>query len=167
MDLTRAARDPWVWGQLILLVFVGIGAPLIARINLGPLDPILGQADPWPIRQAGWLLLATGVAGMAWGVGSLGKNLTPGVEPLASGEFVTTGAYARVRHPIYSGLIAASAGYAWLCSNWRLGLLVGAGAGLYFGAKASAEEQRLLKRFKEYEAYRKQVPKLVPWGRPG
>ena len=31
MDLHKATRDPWVWGQLALFALVGLGAPLLPR----------------------------------------------------------------------------------------------------------------------------------------
>ncbi len=42
MDLHKATRDPWVWGQLALFALVGLGAPLLPRyVALGDLDPVL------------------------------------------------------------------------------------------------------------------------------
>jgi protein-S-isoprenylcysteine O-methyltransferase Ste14 len=149
------------------MALVAFGVPLIARLNLGPLDPILSQMDPRALRLLGWIPLGAGAGLSAWGIAALGKSLTPGVEPLPAGEFVTRGPYRRVRHPVYTGLILALGGYTWLWANWRLALLVTWLAGLYLGAKAEREERWLVQRFPGYEAYRRQVPKLVPWGRRG
>ncbi|HYC32271.1 MAG TPA: hypothetical protein VEB59_08280, partial [Gemmatimonadales bacterium] len=61
MDLRRAARDPWVWGQLALFLAIGLAAPLLPRHGrLGALDPILSRLDPVAIRRLGWLLLLAG-----------------------------------------------------------------------------------------------------------
>lgn len=163
MEMGRAARDPWVWGQLLLLLLVGMGVPLLTRINLGPLDPILGRMDPVALRRVGWLAVAAGIGLMVWGAKSLGPGLTPSIEPPAESRLITTGPYARIRHPIYSGLILALGGYTWRLSNWRMALLVIGVASLYFGAKANAEERWLVQRFPDYQGYRQRVPKLWPW----
>ncbi|MGH7703129.1 MAG: methyltransferase family protein, partial [Gemmatimonadales bacterium] len=122
---------------------------------------------PVRIRRLGAVVGAAGLAELLWGLRSLGRNLTPGVEPLPAGELVRTGAYARVRHPIYLGLILVLSGYALVWSNWRLALIAGWGALLFFEGKAKAEERHLEERFTGYTKYCRQVPRLLPWGRPG
>ena len=162
MDLTKAARDPWVWGQLALIVCIGVIAPMLPRhINLGAADFMLNRVDPVRIRWWGGALMLAGALLFAWGIRSLGRNLTPGIEPLAESELVTTGAYAHIRHPIYAGLVLLLAGYTLAWSNWTLALMAGLGALQFFKAKARREEAWLLQRFPAYRAYRLQVPRMV------
>ena len=162
MDLAKAARDPWVWGQLGLFLLVGLGAPLLPRhVNLGSADSLLNRIDPDWIRRLGLALMAAGGLLALWGIRSLGRNLTPGTEPLPGAELITTGAYARVRHPIYAGVVLLLAGYTLAWSNWTLGLLVGFIALQYFQAKATAEERWLVERFPAYSTYMRQVPRRV------
>lgn len=162
MDLAKAVRDPWVWGQLALVLLVALWAPLLPRyVNLGGVDPMLNRADPDGIRWLGAPLIVAGVALAAWGVRSLGRSLTPGTEPLPGAPLVTSGAYAHVRHPIYGGLVLGLAGYTLAWSNWTLALLVGLLARAYFNGKAKAEERWLLRQHPTYEAYIRQVPRRV------
>ena len=162
MDLAKAARDPWVWGQLGLFLLVGLGAPLLPRhVNLGSADSLLNRIDPDWIRRLGLALMAAGGLVALWGIRSLGRNLTPGTEPLPGAELITTGAYARVRHPIYAGVVLLLAGYTLAWSNWTLGLVVGFIALQYFQAKATAEERWLVERFPAYSTYMRQVPRRV------
>lgn len=162
MDLRKAARDPWVWGQLALIVVVGLAAPLLPRlVSLGELDPLLNRVDPVRIRRLGWLLAAAGIGVAGWGARSLGRSLTPGTEPLPGAALVTTGAYAHVRHPIYTGVVLGLAGYTLIWSNWTLALLVGLVALAYFDAKARVEERWLLARHPEYAAYMRHVRRRV------
>ena len=162
MDLAKAARDRWVWGQLALFLLIGFGAPLLPRhVNLGDADFMLNRIDPGWIRALGIGLLLLGAFLFAWGVRSLGGNLTPGTEPLPHGELVTGGAYDRVRHPIYGGLVIALAGYTLAWSNWTLALLFGLAALKYFQAKASVEEDWLVERFPGYKSYQRRVPRQV------
>jgi len=162
MDLAKAARDPWVWGQTALFLLIGLAAPLLPRhIYLGEVDFLLNRIDPDWIRWLGAAVMTAGAVVVAWGVRSLGKNLTPGTEPLPGAELITTGAYAHVRHPIYAGVVLLLAGYTLAWSNWTLGLVVGGVAFQYFQAKAGAEEKWLMERFPAYEAYVRHVPRRV------
>ena len=151
MDLHKAMRDPWVWGQLALFALIGLGAPLLSR------HVSLGDGARW----LGAPLIAAGLALAAWGVRSLGRSLTPGTEPLPGAPLVTSGAYAHVRHPIYGGIVIGLAGYTLAWSNWMLALLAGLLAWAYFNGKAKAEERWLVSRYPTYEEYMRQVPRRV------
>jgi protein-S-isoprenylcysteine O-methyltransferase Ste14 len=162
MDLAKAARDPWVWGQLALFLVIGFAAPLLPRhVNLGNADFMLNRIDPAWIRVLGGGLLLLGLLVLVWGIRSLGRSLTPGTEPLSDGELVTSGAYTHVRHPIYTGLVLALAGYTLAWSNWTLALLFGFLALKYFQGKAAVEEDWLMERFPGYKSYMRRVPRQV------
>jgi protein-S-isoprenylcysteine O-methyltransferase Ste14 len=162
MDMAKAVRDPWVWGQIVLITIVGVVAPLMPRyVSLGEVDPAINRVDPDHIRWLGAPLIALGIALAAWGVRSLGKSLTPGTEPLPDAPLVTSGAYAHSRHPIYAGIVLGLAGYTLAWSNWTLALLVGLAALKYFGAKAKVEERWLVERHPLYATYMRQVRRRV------
>jgi protein-S-isoprenylcysteine O-methyltransferase Ste14 len=162
MDLHKAARDPWVWGQLALIGAVAVLAPVLPRfVSLGDADYAFNRVDPIWIRRIGCALALAGLALAVWGARSLGPSLTPGTEPLAGAPLVTTGAYAHVRHPIYAGLVLLLAGYTLAWSNWTLALIVGFVALQYFEAKARAEERWLLDRYPDYQRYAMHVRRRV------
>lgn len=162
MDLAKAVRDPWFWGQNILFILVGLGAPLLPRhLSLGGADFMLNRVDPTWVRWLGAPLVAAGVLITGWGMRSLGRNLTPGTEPLPGGSLVTSGPYAHVRHPIYTGVVLLLAGYTLAWSNWTLALIVAVVALQYFEAKARREERWMSERFPAYEAYMRHVPRRV------
>ena len=162
MDLRKASRDPWVWGQVALLALVAVLPPMLPRyVNLGNADYALNRVDPTWIRALGGLLASAGLAMGVWGVRSLGPSLTPGTEPLPGAPLVTTGAYAHCRHPIYAGLVVLLAGYTLAWSNWTMALVVGLVALQYFEAKARAEERWLMARYPEYQRYTVHVRRRV------
>lgn len=162
MDLAKAVRDPWVWGQTALMALIVLAAPLLPRyVNLGEADFMLNRVDPAWIRWLGGAVMVAGAFVMGWGFRSLGRNLTPGTEPLAGAELVTDGAYAHFRHPIYAGLVLFLAGYTLAWSNWTLALVVGIVALQYFQAKARVEERWLTARFPLYGSYLRQVQRRV------
>lgn len=156
MDLSKAARDPWVWGQVGLLGLVLLGVPRLAAAGL--LGARVGA--PWPALAAG--IAALGGLVTLWGFRSLGPNLTPGTEPLAAGQMVERGAYAWVRHPIYVGLSLFLAGWAGWTGTPAALLLTAAVSFGYFDRKAAAEERWMTSRFPAYAAYQQRVGKLWP-----
>lgn len=110
----------------------------------------------------GLLLVLAGVGLVARAVLDLGPNLSPFPRPRRNAVLVTTGAFARTRHPIYGGLIIAALGWAlWRTSGVHL--LVVAALALYMDAKARHEEVLLEERFPDYAAYRTRTKRLIPW----
>ena len=162
MDLHKAARDPWVWGQFALIALVAVLGPVMPRyVNLGSLDFAVNGVGPRWLRLLGGLIALGGVALSIWAIKSLGPSLTPGIEPLPGASLVTSGAYAYVRHPIYAGVVLILAGYTLAWSNWTLALIVAVVALQFFDAKARAEERWLEERYPAYERYRFRVPRRV------
>ena len=88
-----------------------------------------------------------------WGM-SLSRKENPGL--------VTTGPYAFVRHPIFSGMLLAILGSAIGQSIfWLLPLIA---YGPYFILSARREEKHLIEQFPEsYPAYMKRTRMLLPF----
>ena len=132
---------------------------MLALLGAGP-----WWRGQWPGRAApaigGALVLAGAWLGLA-GVRVLGMNRTPFPEPKPGSQLVTTGIYARVRHPLYASVIALGFGWALL---WRSGpaLALAAAQAVFFHAKARLEERLLRERFAEYADYIRRVPRLLP-----
>jgi protein-S-isoprenylcysteine O-methyltransferase Ste14 len=162
MKLGNSLRDPWVWGQVILIMAV-CALPWLA----GMVPPaswagaLLGPA-PFGVRLAALVVLLPGLTMFGWGALSLGPNLTPATQPLEEGAMVERGAYRVVRHPVYLGLSLSLWGLAWWFTTPWMGLLVAAVSFGYFDRKAAVEERWMLARFPAYSAYRQRVGKLLP-----
>lgn len=124
-----------------------------------------GASTPWPLGALwtllGGLLTALGSLVLLLAVSGLGRNLSPFPRPVPDGQLVTSGLYALVRHPLYTGLMLVCLGVAlWTNSPARLAL--SAVLLCLLDGKASREEAWLQERFLEYENYRRRVGKFFP-----
>jgi protein-S-isoprenylcysteine O-methyltransferase Ste14 len=110
----------------------------------------------------GAVVFASGIAFAVWARVHLGRNWGMPMTQKAEPELVTSGPYRCVRHPIYSGLLAALLGTA-LVTNLT-GLIIVAVLGGYFYYSASVEERNLIATFPTaYPAYRASTKMLIPF----
>jgi len=115
----------------------------------------------------GWLAVLAVAAiavAAAWavaGAARLGAGFTASPLPSAAARLRTTGAYACVRHPIYSALLLGGAGVVVLGGRLtRVAVWLALLALLW--CKARLEERELAARFPGYEAYAAATPRLLP-----
>jgi protein-S-isoprenylcysteine O-methyltransferase Ste14 len=114
------------------------------------------------LMYAGLALSVTGVLLTFTGVVSLGRWLTPFPQPLPESQLRTTGSYALVRHPIYSGVLFMAFGWS-LYSLSIAGLAFDAFLFVFFDRKVVREEEWLAGKFSGYAAYRRRVKRFIPW----
>jgi protein-S-isoprenylcysteine O-methyltransferase Ste14 len=114
------------------------------------------------ITISGQVLLVAGALLTLAGVVALGRGLTPFPQPLPESSLRTRGAYALVRHPLYSGILLMACGWS-LTSNSLAGLAFDIVLLVFFDRKAAREEIWLAEKFPDYAAYRRRVKKLIPW----
>lgn len=114
-------------------------------------------ASGWPDGMAGALkvvgavLAFAGAAVLFFAARALGSNLTPFPRPVERGEVTSTGPYAVVRHPIYSGGVLFFVGFGLAFSPWALVLALLLAA--VWGLKAVVEERFLRTRYPSYAEY--------------
>ncbi len=105
--------------------------------------------------------------GIAIGFGALGSMhlrefITPLPYPVDHNQLVQRGAYALVRHPLYSSQIFAA--FGWVVFSLSLPhLLILILGFVFFDYKASREEEWLTARHPEYTDYARRVRKFIPW----
>jgi len=116
-----------------------------------------------PLRAGvGLLLFADGLAFAIWARVHLGRNWGSPMSRKNDPELVTSGPYRLVRHPIYSGILVATAGTA-VALSWAW-LIAVALAAVYFVYSATVEEGYLTEHFPDtYPAYKRSTKMLVPF----
>ena len=146
-------------------------AIVVAGIVLlfGKTSAWLHAARLWHVGDGGaWLLALLTLPGFAfawWARLHLGRLWSGAVTRKEGHRIVDTGPYAIVRHPIYTGLIAATLVTA--LAEATLPALAGCALiALGLWLKARLEEQFLRQELgaEAYDSYRRRVPMLLPFG---
>lgn len=107
--------------------------------------------------------MAAAAAFAAAAIRELGKQWSLTARLLQGHELVTSGPFARVRHPIYSALLGllVATGLTW--NSWPMTLAAVAVYVLGTHLRAGREERLLLSQFGErYRDYARRVPRLLP-----
>jgi protein-S-isoprenylcysteine O-methyltransferase Ste14 len=149
---------PWSRELRIRAVMVVI---VILLIRLGAFRAHGLNTDPWR-AGSGLMLFALGLGFAIWARVHIGRNWGTPMTQKDDPELVTSGPYHLVRHPIYSGILAAGVGTAvalsWL---WLIAVVL---AGVYFVYSATVEERYMTEQFPDnYPVYKSSTKMLVPF----
>lgn len=161
---TVGARTAWqqraIRLGLIVLIVVVVRIPAVRH---GLFESAQAQiAGNRPIAWVGVALCAVGIGLAIWARAYLGRNWGMPMSRKENPELVTTGPYAFVRHPIYSGILLAMLGSTFgMNAAWAMALIV---FGAYFIYSARREEQLMTEQFPEqYPAYARRTKMLLPF----
>ncbi|TFD54031.1 isoprenylcysteine carboxylmethyltransferase family protein [Cryobacterium frigoriphilum] len=126
---------------------------------------VLPHASLWPrggaVFAAVIALAAIGLGLALLGAVGLGRSLTASPIPRDNAALVTSGVYAIVRSPIYTGLMTG--GVALVLIGASVGhVLVWAALVVLLAVKTRWEEQMLLAAHPEYRAYGARVGRFLP-----
>jgi protein-S-isoprenylcysteine O-methyltransferase Ste14 len=146
-----------VYYVVTLAIDILIGILLWIRLPGAPFPP--------EISLAGFLILTAGLGIVLWSRLTLGKmyfvSTMLGAQLFAGHRLVTSGPYAVVRHPLYSGFFVAATGGVLLWQTWTAVFFLA--IGLVFLARAVREERALANQFgAEWEEYRRRTPMFLP-----
>ncbi len=110
----------------------------------------------------GVLLCALGIGYAVWARVVIGTNWGMPMTLKQGHELVTTGPYAHVRHPIYSGILLAMLGSVLVLGLWWILIFLVNTAQFIYAARR--EEQLMLQTFpNEYPAYVRRTRMLIPY----
>jgi protein-S-isoprenylcysteine O-methyltransferase Ste14 len=149
--------------RLLYGIPIGIGSYLMFTNNL----PFAWErtqllARTTRLAAAVICLTAAGISFAIWARFYLGRNWSSAVTIKIGHELIRTGPYARVRHPIYFGLLVALAGTG-LARDKLIALPAIALLWLGFWIKSRMEERFMYKAFGEqYVEYTKSTGALIP-----
>jgi protein-S-isoprenylcysteine O-methyltransferase Ste14 len=99
-----------------VLIATTIGAAIALAVSVSPARS-LGVAGP--ARAAGLVTMWLGMAIRIWAIVTLGLAFRTTVEVDPGQAVVSTGPYARIRHPSYAGLLLILAGFGLALAGWR------------------------------------------------
>lgn len=141
-------------------LLVGVGLVFFPRLHLSILA--IPFHNSYRLALCGFVLVVLGLAFSAWARDVLGRNWSGRVIIQSRHELVTSGPYAYVRHPLYTGIIAGMAGTTLIVSD--VGALVGFFFALAFALLKAAREERLLEAEfgSVYAGYRERTGGLLP-----
>ena len=132
------------------------------RPEFGPLNERF-VADLPVVGGIGVVLALAGAAFAVWARLTIGRNWSGTITVKADHELQTSGPYAIVRHPIYSGLLFTLLGTAVVIGEWR-GLAALALAFVGWRWKSLIEERVMTEQFgKAYADYKRRVKALIPF----
>jgi protein-S-isoprenylcysteine O-methyltransferase Ste14 len=128
----------------------------------GPLGSLY-LASSFALKACGVLVTAGGVAFAIWARHHLGSNRT-GVPSLKVGHtLISSGPYAIVRHPIYTGILFGMFGLMLVLGTYgSLFVLILSSALVW--VRIRQEERLMREEFGEaYQEYKKSVRTIIPW----
>jgi protein-S-isoprenylcysteine O-methyltransferase Ste14 len=147
---------------MVFLNFVGmVGVPFIYVLTTW-LD-IFSFAVPEVIRIFGIIFNISGLIFLAWIHRALGQHWSMMLKLGDKHKLVTTGPYARIRHPMYTFFYILVISTALISANLFVGIFGIAAWTLLYIVRIGDEEAMLLEKFgEEYQEYMKRTGRLLP-----
>jgi protein-S-isoprenylcysteine O-methyltransferase Ste14 len=161
VKVTRWQEPPS--SQLLHRVPMLLAALLLAAPRLLPLALRRRIMPPGPlVPTLGILLVVSGLGFAVWARRHLGRNWSSQVVVKEDHSLIRTGPYSRIRHPIYTGILLAFLGTAFIVDQLRA-LLAFVLLAISFTVKSHAEETQMRATFPEYDQYRSETSALIPY----
>lgn len=111
-----------------------------------------------------WTGIALGIIGLIITViaaSTLGKSLSPYPTPSAQNQLITSGIFAMIRHPIYTGILFFLLGFS-LITGGVSRMILFVAAAILFSRKAAYEEEQLILKYPNYSNYKRKTGKFLP-----
>lgn len=138
---------------ILPFIYVVTGFPRFANYPFSPVQAYLGIAVFVAVL---WLFYRTHH--------DLGANWSVSLDLRERHTLVTTGVYARVRHPMYTGFWLMALAQVLLLPNWIAGPAGFVGFGTLFFGRIGREERMMIDAFgDEYRSYMRRTARVVPW----
>lgn len=144
-----------VWG----VIAISLVAAMAAQMTPAPRFPAPVAVRVW----AGIALMVAGLGVRLSAIVTLGRLFSVDVAIQDEHEVVRTGLYRRIRHPSYSGMIIAFAGFGIALGNWASLALAVVPTTAVILYRISVEERAMVEEFGDaYARYREETYRLFP-----
>jgi len=145
----------------VVMFFLIIAWLVLYAINPAWMKALLLPFPVW-LRWVGFVLGLFSLGFWIWTQVALGKEWSPQLQLRQEHQLVTTGPYARIRHPLYTAMIGYGTSLALVTANWVFVFLAGLMiVGLI--ARTPKEEQMMIKEFgEEYKTYMQKTGRFFP-----
>lgn len=128
-------------------------------------DPLSHRFIPYldALAWFGVVLCVAGLVFCVWARFTLGRNWSGVVTFKAGHELITSGPYAFVRHPIYTGMLTMVVGTV-IVQGHLAGIIAIPLIFVSFWIKLRYEEKIMSEKFPDdYAAYQRRVKRLIPF----
>jgi len=145
----------------VVLFFVLIAVLVLYAINHPWMQALNYTLTAW-LRWLGFAMGLVSIALLAWTEVELGRQFSPQLQLRQEHQLITTGPYARIRHPHYTSIDGFGLALALVSANWFfVAFFIICLAGLWF--RVPKEEQMMLDQFdEEYKAYMQRTGRFLP-----
>lgn len=145
-----------------VIIFVALIAFLVMYFAGATwIDAFLFTLPTW-LRWVGFAIGVVTVIFWTWVQATLDTQWSPQLQLIKVHHLITTGPYARIRHPLYAGMCGWFVSLSLLTANW---IFVGACVLTFLGLlwRIPREEQMLIEAFgDEYTEYMKRTGRFFP-----
>lgn len=150
--------------EIGLLVAATLGTALLPIIWLTTGLFVFTEYPLHPIPYAlGLVVMVAGLWLFHRSHTDLGINWSVTLQMRENHTLVTSGVYARIRHPMYASMFLLGIAQLLFLPNWIVGPAYLVGFGLLYAFRVKAEERMMLDRFgAEYTAYTERSGRLFP-----
>ena len=145
----------------LIAFFVLLAVLVLYALNVPWLRALSIPLPPW-LRWAGFVVGLTSLAWWTWTQSALGAHWSAQLQLRAGHRLVTTGPYARVRHPLYTAMLGIAVAFALVTAHWAFAALSMLSI-VALVSRVPREEQMMLDEFgSEYAAYMQRTGRFLP-----
>ncbi len=150
--------------ELMLLAQLAVGMVVVPALYV--FTPLLDFANYHLPTWTAWLgaIVLAGALWLFWrSHAALRENFSDSLQLRQGHRLITSGVYARIRHPMYAGAWLWAVAQVLLLTNWLAGWSSLPTFGLLYFLRAPREEQMMLDQFgAEYQAYMDRTGRVIP-----
>jgi protein-S-isoprenylcysteine O-methyltransferase Ste14 len=161
-DREAVNREGAVFFLIRFVGFFALIGLLVAYAVYPPWMAALSFRIPDWLRWIGFVLALAGFVLGFWAQIELGKEWSAQLQLTREHRIITSGPYARMRHPIYSALALWGIGVALLTAHWIFAAFAALACSV-FVFRVPREERMMIDKFgDEYREYMKRTGRVLP-----